>query len=33
MAGDTSAAYDGRFRYEVQGYEVMQAYDAMKGEA
>jgi hypothetical protein len=26
MAGDTSAAYDGRFKYEVQGYEV-QAYD------
>ena len=30
MAGDTSAAYDGRFKYEVQGYEVMQAYDAMR---
>jgi hypothetical protein len=30
MTGDTSAAYDGRFKYEVQGYEVMQAYDAMR---
>ena len=31
MSGDLSAAYDGRFKYEVQAYEVMQAYDAMKG--
>lgn len=31
MSGDLSAAYDDRFKYEVQAYEVMQAYDAMKG--
>ena len=31
IAGDTMAMFSGRFKYEVQAYEVMQAYDAMKG--
>jgi hypothetical protein len=31
IAGDLLAHYYDRFKYEVQAYEVMQAYDAMKG--
>ena len=31
IAGDMLAHYYDRFKYEVQAYEVMQAYDAMKG--
>jgi len=33
IAGDMLAHYYDRFKYEVQAYEVMQAYDAMKGAA
>ena len=31
IAGDMLAHYYDRFKYEVQAYEVMQAYDAMRG--
>ena len=33
IAADLLAHYYDRFKYEVQAYEVMQAYDAMKGAA
>jgi len=33
IAGDQLSDYNERFKYEVQGYEVMHAYDVMRGSA